>query len=527
LDFEDEHQRVLDTVAEQIAPGVVRIGQILARLNGRARRAERSSKGVWCPNPHPDLAERLKARLQELRKVRDADPRWKAATKWPDEEIGEPKQVRRRRAKPASKIQRRKSESEEAFRKRFELLTQDESDEHYAQKLANARRDSRRDVHRKKLYAERRIYWGTWNSLCERVDAARQAVLKRRKQGLPAEWRRPRWDQSNTIAAPAAGFRIVEQGPLWWTAEMRLGTGDGNEAEWVRFRFKGGNWHKLGPEAKLVACELTRRRDGMRWNYSVSITVDGVTKASAPAATTRCVAFDWGHREHGHDRAREGIRAFVWVGDDGRSGEVLIPRECREAQDEIDALKSRVDTAFLARKQSLELLDHTRYSYRRRLTRSGCCTREESAWLRWEQRYERRIQKRRKRIDNLREETYLRTVQELRSHYAFFGFEDESGQGLRRKQADDQMARRKRANRDLATRFEFVSLCERFGAEVVTVPARNTTRECPSCGHVGENGPELVTVCQACGTARDKDFGAAMVILKRMQQALANRDAAA
>ena len=87
------------------------------------------------------------------------------------------------------------------------------------------------------------------------------------------------------------------------------------------------------------------------------------------------------------------------------------------------------------------------------------------------------------------------------------------------------MVRRKRANRDLTARYDFVSLCERFGAELVPVPSRNTTRECPSCGHLGENGPELLAACPACGTARDKDRGAAVVILRRAEEALANHAA--
>ena len=47
LDFEDEHQRHLDAVAEDIAPGIVRVGRILARLARRQRRSERSVEGTW------------------------------------------------------------------------------------------------------------------------------------------------------------------------------------------------------------------------------------------------------------------------------------------------------------------------------------------------------------------------------------------------------------------------------------------------------------------------------------------------
>ena len=517
LNFEDAHQKVLDETSELVAPGILRVGRILARLKRRAKRAERSSKGTWAPNPHPKLAERLKERLDALRKQRNNAEQWKTALKWADEQVGEPKQVRRRRAKPAAKIQRRKTESEEAFQKRFQLLTTDESDEHYAEKCAKAPRDTRRDVERKRLYALRHVYWGTWNALLKSVDSARKAVLSRRKQGMPAEWRHPRWDAPNTLSAEAGGFRVLDREGLWWTIEMRVGLED----EWVRFRAKGGNWHPVGDSAKLVACQLTRRREGNRWVYSVSITVDGVSKNEEAFSTTRTVAFDWGHREKGHPRANEGIRAFTWLGDDGKRGEILLPTECRTNLDELDELKSRVDKAFDARK----VPEKNRYVYRRRLMQSGVRTEEETLWLAWETKYERRMLRRRKRIQNLRKETYLLAVRSIRKRYKTFVFEDESAAGLRKKAKDEHLEHRKRSNRDMTARFEFVTMCERFGANIVKVSAHNTTRECPDCGQLVENGPELLVACPGCGVVRDKDQGAARVILKRGTEALANQSA--
>lgn len=538
LDFEDEHQRHLDEVAEAIAPGIVRIGRILAKLAKRARRRERASSGTWTPDPRPDLAARLKERLAVLRDQRNADPRWKAALAWADEQVGARKAVRRRRAKEPSKIKRRKNESDEAWAKRFALLTTDETDEHYQEKVAKAPRRTRREEYRAKIYAERRCFWATWNALCRRVDQARQAVLSQRKKGLPADWRRPRFGDASTLAADGGGFRIVERGDLWWIVELRLGTASGKDAEWVRVRAKCGNWHAIPEDATITTAQLTRRRDGQRWSYSLSLTVDGVEKSPPAAAVARGpqsprppwatggrVAFDWGHREHGHDRAAEGLRAFVWLGDDGERGEVLLPAACRNALDEIDAIKQRLDETWNARKASRRLRDRNRHGYRRRLQRLGVRTEEEADWLRWEMRQERRIAKRRKRVTNLRKEVYLRAVRDLRQRYAEFAFEDEVVASLKRLQKDEQTRRRARANRDLASRYEFFELCERFGAEVIMVSARNTTRECPECGHLDENTAELLMACSGCGTVRDKDFGAARVILRRSYGPLANRAA--
>lgn len=536
LDFEDEHQRIVDEAAERCAPGIRRVGRILARLKRREKRRKRTTTGQWSPHPRPELTTKLQAMLVELRERRNADPRWKAALGWADDPIGSPKQVRRRRAKSPDKVKRRKRESDEAWAKRFARLTSDETEEHFAEKKAKAPRRTRREEYRAKLYAERRIYWGTWNALCKSVDQAVAKVLQLRKQGMPAEWRRRRFGNRGTIAADPGGFRICERGDLWWVVEMRLGTesGKGPDAEWVRVRAKCGNWHHVPDDASITTARLTQRRDGQRWNYTLSLTVDGAGKSrhAATASRTGRVAFDWGHREHGHDTSADGIRAFVWLGDDGRSGEVLVPAECRRCLDEINEIKSRCDELFDARKRSLGLRDKNRHTYRKRLLRSGVRTEEESDWLRWDTRKSRMIARRWKRVKNLRRETYTKAVRELRRHYAEFVFEDEcvhdperKRTSIRETQTKEQIIRRRRSNRDLCARHEFVSLCERFGAELHTVSARNTTRECPECGHLDENTAELLMACSACGTVRDKDFGAAAVILRRSYGPLADKAA--
>jgi hypothetical protein len=200
-----------------------RVERILAKLARRARWKERASDGAWCPNPRPELYELLRDRLAAMRKVRNADPRWKQALDWADEEVGAPKAVRRRRAKPPEKIRRRKTETDEAFAKRFDLLTHDETDEHYAKKLEKSPRRTRREAYRAELYKQRRIYWGTWNALVKSVDQARNDVLKSRKNGVPAEIRRPKYRDPVTLTAERGGIRIIEQGELWWTLELRVG----------------------------------------------------------------------------------------------------------------------------------------------------------------------------------------------------------------------------------------------------------------------------------------------------------------
>src|SRR5690606_9965101 len=261
LDFEDRHQRLLDDVADQCAPGLRRVARLLAVLGRRQRRAERTSPGTWAPRPRPELLATLRARLNELRKQRDADPRWREALLWADGVDSDAPE----RGKP-----RRKA---------------GETDEQFAKRCATRRsRLTRREAYRAKLYAERRVYWGTWNALLASVDAARKAVIKQRKAGVAASWKRPRWDDPCTIAADAGGFRIVERGKPWWVVEMRLLEG------WVRFRAKLGNWHDLPEGAKLKTCKLTRRKNGRGWEYSVSIAVDGMPDPREQFASRGMVA---------------------------------------------------------------------------------------------------------------------------------------------------------------------------------------------------------------------------------------------
>lgn len=524
LDFEDQHQHVLDLAAEVAAPGIVRVARLVARLLKRTKRRERTTVGQWSPNPHPGWLSGLRSSLTILRAQRNASDEWKTACAWADTPAED--------APDRGGIRRKSGETDDAFAerssKRRNKLTRRES---YRMALYN--------VHVAKGAIERsRVYWGTWNFLLKSVDKARAAVLRQRKSGMPSEWHRPRCDDRNSIAADSGGFRIVTRGNgsvvskngitvgnPWWTIDIRVASG------WVSLRAKFGNWHDLPPDAVMKTCTLTR--DGN--SCSVSITVAGMPEEHTYSVDPlpQCpgkrelldgqgvVALDWGHREHGHPNERDGLRVFTWIGDDGQSGEILLPKECRKLLDDIDATKSRIDEVFNARKSSLHLPDRNRYGYRNRLLRSGVVTREEAAWLTWETRYEKRIASNRDRIVNLRKETYVQSIRALRRSYGRFAIEDETIVGHRKSAKEDQTLHRKRQNRELSARYEFMQLCERLGAVMIPVPARNSTRECMWCGELHENTAELLMVCPKTGKVTDKDFGACHTIMKRAKEELA------
>lgn len=528
LDFEEEHQNVLDVAAEAAAPGINKVACIIARLSRYSKRRERTTKGQWSPNPHETWMPSLRAKLAELKKQRNADPRWSEALKWGDTPGPD--------APDRGSIRRKASESDEAFEDR---------------KAKRRVKLTRREQYRKSLYDAHvatdalgpgLIYWGTWNFLLKSVDRARKSVLSQRKIGMPAEWHRPKRDDKNSIAADHGGFRIINRGGgtriarngvtvgnPWWTLEIRISSG------WVRFRAKFGTWHELPDESELNTCILSR----VGQSFTVSISVSGMptertysvgSKPNKPGKReildgTGIVALDWGHREHGHPNEHLGLRVFTWLGDDDLHGEILLPLECRSLLDEIDNLKSRVDTIFNARKTSMQLPDRNRYGYRARLLRLGVVSEQDSAWLDWENRYEGRIAHARKRIVNLRTATYLAAVRDLRKNYKIFAFEDESTIGHRKAAIEDQILHRKRQNRELSARYEFKQICERYGGTILDRPARNMTRLCPWCGELHENTSDLMIACPKTGRITDKDLVACINILQSTKEALANEAA--
>jgi hypothetical protein len=81
--------------------------------------------------------------------------------------------------------------------------------------------------------------------------------------------------------------------------------------------------------------------------------------------------------------------------------------------------------------------------------------------------------------------------------------------------------RRKRRNRDIVAMYLFRALCEQRGATIIDVPSRDISRECPECGTLGENTPNLFVTCPGCGHTGDQDINAAVILLRRGKAALA------
>lgn len=474
LDFEFQHQAKMS----EAFPKLARVGQLLARLHRRDRWRKRATKGSWTPPEKPQLRVSLTELRAKLKAERDADPRWEQIKKWPLDKAAE-KQVRRKK---------------------------DEPDEKFEARAASAYR-TRREANEIQIYSERRCYWGSFNAARASRDLALKSVIKRRAQGLPADLRRPRWSDPGRIVAKAGGFEILDRGTPdlpeqkpspWWTLRIRLFEG------WATFRAKLGNCHALPDDAVIKEACLCRVRDGNRWQYSVSVTVDA-TWPTQRQLGNGIVGIDTGHRVMGDE-----LRAFVWYGSDGHSGEVRLPTQCAKNLETARKILSDMDLAF----DKLGVKDRNRHSYRKRLLRQGVRTAAESEWLAWEVERERRCSSLRRTARNLREETYTRAIQDLRTRYSRMGV-DVVGKGVQQKQTEAMARHSTRQHRDLVAAYSIKQLCERFGIEDLAVTARNSTAECPQCGHIRKTKEDLWLRCDSCGLTADQDHGAAYVLMCR------------
>lgn len=468
LDFELEHQAMLDAAF----PRLTRVGKLLGRLKRRDRWRERVTGG-WAPKERPELRKALEELRVELRKERNADPRWKELLGWPRDKVGE-KRVRRQK---------------------------DESDEKFEERRAKAYR-SRREQHAINVYAQRRCHWDAYNAQKKFVDQAVKTVLKVRREGRSARLRRPKWSDPGQIQVMPRSFEWDRQS---LTMHVRLHQG------WATFKLRQNTGGVKGlmdewPEdASIRVVELCRERVGNGWKYSVSVTIAG-TWTSKIQSGKGVVGIDTGHRQYSDGR----IRAWVWYGDDGRRGEVVLPAKCRQHLLQAQAIQEAVDKTFLKMNTGFK----NRHLYRRHLLSLGVRTEEQASWLAWETTRERSMRSHRKKARNIRTEIYTQAVRDLRRHYDRMGI-DVVGKSVQRLQIDEMTRHNIRQNRDLVSAYSVKVLCERYGIKDMAATARDSTAECPGCHELRETSKDLTIWCPSCDLRCDQDFGAAYIMMCR------------
>lgn len=476
LDFEFEHQRVMDAVA----PRLTRVCKLLGKLRYQDRRRERTPEGTWAPRERPELKERLEVLRAVLKQERDDNPAWKAAKGWPLDKVGGAKQARR---KP--------NESDEAFSAR-----------------AQGALRSRREQYRVDLYPQRQCHWSTWNAVVASVDQAVAAVIKERTKGLPADLRRPKFHEGGLLTLAPGAFRVTFR-PDGKCVDLDVRVHGG----WVTLATSGrSKLPTLPKDADIRTVQVARRKGGLRWQYTVSITI-AATWETSPVGT-HIVGIDTGHRQ-----MEDGtVRALAWYGSDGQRGEVRLPQQVLAAADRACELQSKADVAY----RELQLPHRNRASYLKFLLRRiGPLTKEEQEWVGCQHHHLRAVEHARKRAINLRKEVYRQAVAGLRTRYGAMGI-DVVGKSVQQVQTDEMVRHSVRRARGLVAAYSFKLLCEQSGIVDLKATARNSTRECPLCGQLHDNTKDLMILCPVKNVRHDQDYSAAYTMMARAVVAARN-----
>jgi hypothetical protein len=297
----------------------------------------------------------------------------------------------------------------------------------------------------------------------------------------------------------------------------------------------------LPEEGRIKWVRLVRRRVGRRVRHSVQFTISfpGSGMAAAPRDGTVAADINW-------RLLPEGLRVATWVGNDGETGHIILPKTWLDEMDRVQGLQATRDklfnharadlTAWMRRAPSLPdwLTEDTRTIQQWRAIGRlvGLVTRwrdrrfagdEEirshlEAWrskelhlFEWETHL-------REQLLNRRREIYRVSAARLGDRYGTCVLENMDLRKFARQEGP--MERVADAVRSLRQKAALHSLRQalRHKLRIVTIPAMHTTRTCHGCGHVQKRfnaARRLRYRCEACRLEWDQDENAARNMLQR------------
>lgn len=320
------------------------------------------------------------------------------------------------------------------------------------------------------------------------------------------------------------------------TVRMRIGS-DGRSPIWAEIpvRFHRPLPHNGSIRNAFLHAELSPH--GEQW--SLRLTINEQDEDDEPEQSDSLVALHFGWRVMENDD----LRTCVWVGSDGRSGEVILDSELREQDGAIAKVKELRD---LCRDEfAPELIDwltehreilpewlseRTKTIDKWRAQRSfhELCL----AWRdkrfpgdtqmfeqlnRWRKTDKHRWQhedRLRDRMIGYRTDLYRKTIVELKRHYAHAVVANVQWSKLaKRAKTDEEVVQTdaQRHNARLASPGYFQQLLkEYYGDRLHTVPAADITTRCHVCGEkTSMNRANRYNVCDECGADWDQDVNAA------------------
>lgn len=281
---------------------------------------------------------------------------------------------------------------------------------------------------------------------------------------------------------------------------------------------------------KLIAKRLGTR---LKWEAHFTVAKEsGFAKPTGP----HTIALDIGYR-----RLDDGsLRVASWAGSDGRRGELRLPPELVKALEHKDELQALRDQKFdILRASLVEWKKHVQapdwfcedtrtlsnWRSQSRLTRlvlkwrdsrfdgdAGAFTLAE-AWRKEDKHHLEWLANETQRAHNRRDDLYRKFAADVRRHYGVCGLEDLD---LREHAQADYLSKGIQNQRSIAA-ISRLRLILSQDMEIVKVPAANTTKRCHRCLHLNHVGTNITYQCSSCGWTGDRDYNAAMNILREVQ----------
>lgn len=413
--------------------------------------------------------------------------------------------------------------------------------------------------------AECGLYWGTYLTIEQAMQGTRKgapprfmpwgkANRNRRiavqiQGGITSEQAESGEDTRLRIEPLLTGaYRTTERRKrcLVW---IRIGTDDSRQPVWTCVR---ATIHRPIPDgAKIKWVYLQRRLVGCSDEWQVQFVIshaDGFPRGDQ--ASEGHVGIDVGWR-----LVPDGLRVAYWCGDDGQSGELILPLSDVGRWERSETLQSTRDRNFdVMRTQFVAwlrectmppdwLVERTRHLHQwRSAARLAALTihwREHrfdgdtiyealEAWRKQDRHlYEWQEHQRSKAI-RWRDDLYRNFAADLRRRYHTAHIEDCNWQQVQKRSEpeDEESQAGAREYMRVASVGRLLQLIGESMAEVVPEPSAYTTQTCHACGELTpfDAASELRHTCDKCGVSWDQDLNAARNLLQRASGAVAVKD---
>jgi hypothetical protein len=305
--------------------------------------------------------------------------------------------------------------------------------------------------------------------------------------------------------------------------------------------------HREMPQnGKITWVKVQRRRVGTHYKYEVQFTLDA--DLHPDCAASGLVAVEVGYR-----LVPGGLRVATWIGDDGRQGELILPRDRVEDWWRPEQYRSDRDMKFDKIKvdlsEWLRANDHPGWLRKRcqHLAQWRSQARLAAVVLQWREdrfmgdeemyvrlekwRYYDRIQYDqqehiRQHWIRWRRHCYREFAAELRRQYHTLAIKDVDWKKLIAVPApDEEVKEATRVYYRLASPSALEQILKDAFAETLEVKGAYQTRSCSHCGSVEDfDQAEQYHTCESCGQSWDQDINAALNTLREARSLMACRE---